>query len=84
MEIIPERTQAYLMFLAEHATDNGEEEFLATVIVSSVDTFYFCSLRRRRNLTSVSNVCEAAPRSLYLVPNGLNELPEVRFEFPIS
>ena len=44
MEIIPERTQAYLMFLAEHATDNGEEEFLATVIVSSVDSFYF--LRR--------------------------------------
>ena len=34
VEIIPERTQAYLMFLAEHATDNGEEEFLATVIVS--------------------------------------------------
>lgn len=29
------------MFLAEHATDNGEEEFLATVIVSRVDTFYF-------------------------------------------
>ena len=24
-----------------------------------------CSLRRRRNLTSVSNVCEAVPRSLF-------------------
>lgn len=32
VEIIPERTQAYLMFLAEHSVDNGEEEFLATVI----------------------------------------------------
>ena len=35
VEIIPERIQAYLMFLAEHAAaDNGGEEFLATVIVS--------------------------------------------------
>nr|XP_058960995.1 integrator complex subunit 1-like isoform X3 [Pocillopora verrucosa] len=32
VEIISERTKAYLMFLAEHCTDNGEEEFLATVI----------------------------------------------------
>ena len=29
----------------------------------------------RRNLTSVSNVCEAAPMSLSWEPNGLNELP---------
>ena len=42
----------------------------------------FVSLRRRRNLTSVSSVCEAAPISLFWAPNGLNELPEVRFEFP--
>ena len=41
-----------------------------------------CSLRRRRNLTLVSNVCEAAPISLFWAPNGVNELPEVRFEFP--
>ena len=34
VEIVPERAQAYLMFLADHATDSGEEEFLATVIVS--------------------------------------------------
>ena len=40
------------------------------------------SLRRRRNVTSVSNVCEAAPRSLFWAPNGHGELPEVRFEFP--
>ena len=33
-------------------------------------------------LTSVSNVCEAAARSLFLVPNGLKELPEVHFECP--
>ena len=33
------------------------------------------SLHRRRNLTSVSNVCEAAPMSLSWAPNGLNELP---------
>ena len=32
-----------------------------------------------RNLTSVSNVCEAASISLFWVPNGLNELPEVCF-----
>ena len=41
-----------------------------------------CSLRRRRKLTSVINVCNAAPRSLFWVLNGLNEVPEVRFEFP--
>ena len=39
-----------------------------------------CSLCRRRNFTPVSNACEAAPRSLFCAPNGLNELPEVRFE----
>ena len=40
------------------------------------------SLHRRRNLTPGSDVCEAAPRSLFCVPSGLNELPEVCFEFP--
>ena len=54
------------MFLAEHATDNGEEEFLATVIVSSVDSFYF--LRRSADI-------------LVLGPNELNKLPEVGFGF---
>ena len=38
------------------------------------------SLRRRRILTSVSNVCEAAPISLVWSSNGLNELSEVRFQ----
>ena len=41
------------------------------------------SLRGRRNLSSLSNVCEAAPRSLFWT-NGLNELPEMRFEFPFN
>ena len=38
------------------------------------------SLRRRRILTSVRNICEAAPISLFWSPNGLIELPEVRFQ----
>ena len=49
------------------------------------------SLRRRGNQTPVSNVCEAAPRSLFCPPpppppppDELNELPEVRFEFPFN
>ena len=40
------------------------------------------SLRHRRNLTLVSNICEAAPLSLFWAPNGLDELPEKRFDFP--
>ena len=40
---------------------------------------YNNSLRHRRNLNSVSNVCEAAPISLFWAPNGLNELPEFPF-----
>ena len=43
-----------------------------------------CSLRCRGNLTPVSNVCEAAPISLFWAPNGLNELPEVHFQFPFN
>ena len=42
------------------------------------------SLRQRRNLTSVCTVCEAAPLVLLQIPNGLNELPEVNFEFPFN
>ena len=40
-------------------------------------------MRRRRHLTPFSNVCEAAPMSLFWA-NGLNELPEMRFEFPFN
>ena len=42
------------------------------------------SLRRRRNLTSVSNVCEAAPISLFQAPNKLNELPEMHYVFSFN
>ena len=36
----------------------------------------FASLRRRRDLTPVSNVCETAPKYLFSAPKGLNQLPE--------
>ena len=42
------------------------------------------SLRRRRNVTPVSNVYEAALISLFWPPTGLNELLEMRFEFPFN
>ena len=32
-------------------------------------------------LVKLSNVCEAKPRSLFWAPSGLNELPEMRFDF---
>ena len=41
-------------------------------------------MRHRRYLTPFSNVCEAAPISLFWALNGLNELPEVRFKFPFN
>ena len=40
------------------------------------------SLRCRRNLITISDVCEAAARSLFWAPNRFNELTEVRFNFP--
>ena len=43
--------------------------------------FITLSLRRRRNPTPVSNVWEAAPITLLWATDGLNELPEVRFEY---
>ena len=39
------------------------------------------SLCRRRNFTSVSKFCKVAPIPLSLALNGLNLLPEMRFEF---
>ena len=41
-------------------------------------------MRRRRNLTPVSNVCEAALISLFSPPNGPNELSEMRFKFSLN
>ena len=43
---------------------------------------YTPCLHCRRNLTMVSNIREAVPRSLFWAPNRLNESREVRFEFP--
>ena len=40
-------------------------------------------MRQRRHLTLFSNVCEAAPISLFWA-NGLNELLEMRFKFPFN
>ena len=40
------------------------------------------SLHSRRNLTPVSNICEAVPKSLFRAPNRLNELSEMHFKFP--
>ena len=42
------------------------------------------SLRADNNLTLISTVSEAAQRTLFWTANGLNELPEVRFEFPFN
>ena len=40
------------------------------------------SLRCRRNLITISDVCEAAARSLLWAPNRFNELTEEGFNFP--
>ena len=40
------------------------------------------SLRHRRNLTSVTYLPTYLPTYLFWAPKGLNELLEVRFEFP--
>ena len=40
------------------------------------------SLHCRRPLNSVSNVYRTAPTFFFWAPNGLNELPEVRFVYP--
>ena len=36
---------------------------------------------RVADITPVSNVCEVAARPLFWALDGLNELPEVRFDF---
>ena len=42
------------------------------------------SVPGRRYLTPVSNVCEAALMSLFCVPNGLSELPEMRLKYSFN
>ena len=39
------------------------------------------SLRRRRNLTLVSNVCEVAPRSFFWGPSGLKQITAFQISF---
>ena len=41
-------------------------------------------LYRRQNLNPISNIREAAPRSSFWDPNGLNKFLEVCFAFPFS
>ena len=55
--------------------------FSCVSMIQCLFNLAWCSLRSRRNYTSVSNVCEAALRSLFWAPNGLKELPEERFDF---
>lgn len=56
----------------------GKLCFLRTVC-----RFDFYTLRREHNLALLSNIYEAAPISLFWAPNGVNELPEMRFAFPL-
>ena len=51
---------------------------------AAVTRFGFHSLKRRRNLTPVSNVCKAAVRSFFWTPTGFKELPKVCFELPFN
>ena len=57
---------------------------LSRWIVSLLCQIVAVSLCRRHKLTPVSNVYEAAPIFLFKALNGLNELPEVSFEFPLN
>ena len=42
----------------------------------------WASLHSSRNLTTVSNICEAVLISLFWAPNGLNKLSQICFKFP--
>ena len=55
-----------------------ESFFYSTTINPSIGQ------RRRGNVTSVSNVCEATPIFLFLVLKGLDELLEMRVKFPLQ
>ena len=63
-------------------TERTQIHFLSDVLVAVVSLDLKVSngsLRRRRNLIAVSNVCEAAQRFLFDAPNGLDE---GRLDFP--
>ena len=69
-------------------TERTQIHFLSDVLVAVASLDLKVpngSLRRRRNLIAVSNVCEAAPRFLFDAPNGLNESVIGRaFGFPFN
>ena len=69
-------------------TERTQIHFLSDVLVAVVSLDLKVSngsLRRRRNLIAVSNVCEAAPRFLFDALNGLNESVIGRtFGFPFN
>ena len=59
----------------------------SSFLLSLILLFFVLSpprLRCRGNLTPVSNVIEAAPKSLFWASNGCNKLPEMRFKFPFN
>ena len=47
-------------------------------------TFFKPCLTPVSNVCEVSNICKAVPISLFWALRGLNELPEVHFEFPFN
>ena len=67
-------------------TERTQIHFLSDVLVAVTSLDLKVpngSLRRRRDLIAVSNVCEVAPRFLFDAPNGpLNQLSEGRLHFP--
>ena len=69
-------------------TERTQIHFLSDVLVAVVSLDLKVSngsLRRRRNLIAVSNVCEAAQRFLFDAPNGLDESVIGRaFGFPFN
>ena len=69
-------------------TERTQIHFLSDVLVAVASLDLKVpngSLRRRRNLIAVSNVCEAAPRFLFDAPNGHNESVIGRaFGFPFN
>ena len=48
---------------------------------ANTENVFYCFMLRPFE-RGCSNVCEAVPGSFFRAPNGLNELLEVRFEFP--
>jgi len=79
---------------AQKQSDHANLDLLSLVIwsrvfghlsrgkLSKVHHCIVASLCRRCNLTSVSNICKAAPLSLFWAHSGLKELQAERFEFP--